>query len=83
MKKSIALVIVVLLFVGRMTISYAQNDSANVTEEQKDTISIDNNVPIYYEEAAPKESSNTMTYLYIGGIVVVGIAAFLNIRRKK
>ena len=83
MKKSIALVIVVLLFVGGMTKSFAQGDSANIAEEPKDTISIDNNVPIYYEEEAPKESSNTMTYLYVGGIVVVGIAAFLNIRRKK
>ena len=83
MKKSIMFALVLLMIVGGMTKSFAQGDSANIAEEPKDTISIDSTVPIYYEEKSPKESSNTMTYDFVGGIVVVGIAAFLNIRRKK
>ena len=72
-----------LMFVTGMTKSYAQDDSAKVAEEPKDTISIDNMDPVYYEEEATKESSNTMTYAIVGGIVVVGAAAFFFIRRKK
>jgi LPXTG-motif cell wall-anchored protein len=83
MKKLIMFALVSLMVVGGMTKSFAQNDSATVTEEPKDTISIDNIEPKYYEEESPKESSDTMTYVFVGGIVVVGIAAFLNIRRKK
>lgn len=83
MKKSIMLALVGLMFVGGMTKSYAQADSAKIAEEPKDTISIDSMDPIYYEEEATKESSNTMTYAFIGGIVVVGGAAFFYIRRKK
>ncbi len=72
-----------LMFIAGMTKSYAQDDSAKVAEEPKDTISIDNMDPVYYEEEATKESSNTMTYAIVGGIVVVGAAAFFFIRKKK
>jgi len=83
MKKSIMIALVLLIVVGGMIKSFAQDDSATVSEEPKDTISIDNIEPKFYEEESPKESSNKMTYVFVGGIVVVGIAAFLNIRRKK
>ena len=83
MKKSMMLALVGLMFVGGMTKSYAQDDSAKVAEEPKDTISIDNMDPKYYEEEAPAKSSNTMTYAIVGGIVVIGGAAFFYIRKKK
>lgn len=71
-----------LMFAGGMTKSFAQDDSAKVAEEPKDTISIDNMDPTYYEEET-KDSSNTMTYAIVGGIVVVGGAAFFFMRKKK
>jgi len=83
MKKSLMLALVGLMFVGGMTKSFAQEDSAKVAEEPKDTISIDNMDPVYYEEEATKESSNTATYAIVGGIVVVGGAAFYFMRKKK
>jgi LPXTG-motif cell wall-anchored protein len=83
MKRLIMLALVSLMFVGGMTKSYAQDDSAKVAEQPKDTISIDTMDPVYYEEETTKESSNTMTYVFIGGIVVVAGAAFYFIRKKK
>ena len=83
MKKSLMLALVSLMFVGGMTKSYAQQDSAKVAEEPKDTISIDSMDPVYYEEEATKESSNTMMYVFIGGIVVIGGASFYYIKKKK
>jgi len=83
MKKSLMLALVGLMFVGGMAKSYAQEDSAKVAEEPKDTISIDSMDPVYYEEEATKESSNTMLYAVIGGIVVIGGAAFFYIKKKK
>lgn len=83
MKKLLMLALVGLMFVGGTAKSYAQEDSAKVAEEPKDTISIDSMDPVYYEEEATKESSNTMTYAFIGGIIVVGGAAFFYIRKKK
>ena len=83
MKKSLMLALVGLMFVGGMAKSYAQEDSAKVAEEPKDTISIDSMDPVYYEEEATKESSNTMTYAIVGGVVVVGGAAFFFMRKKK
>ena len=82
MKKSLLLALVGLMFVGGMTKLYAQEDSAKVAEQPKDTISIDSMDPVYYEEEAAKESSNTMMYVFIGGIVVVGGAAFYYIKKK-
>ncbi len=83
MKKSIMLALISLMFVGGMTKLYAQEDSAKVAEQPKDTISIDTMDPVYYEEETTKETSNTMTYVFIGGIVVVAGAAFYFIRKKK
>ena len=84
MKKSIVLALFGLMFIVGMSKLYAQEDSAKVAEGPKDTISIDNMDPVYYEdEAAAKESSNTITYALIGGIVVIGGAAFYFIRKKK
>lgn len=82
MKKMIMLTLLSLLFVGGMTV-YAQQDSAKVAEEPKDTISIDNEGPKYYDEEGAESSSNTTLYAIIGGVVVVGAAAFFLIRKKK
>jgi len=83
MKKSLMLALVGLMFIGGMTKSYAQEDSAKIAEEPKDTISIDSMDPVYYEEEATNEASNTMTYAIVGGIVVIGGAAFFFMRKKK
>ena len=83
MKKSIMLALVGLMFVGGMTKSFAQEDSATIAEEPKDTISIDNMDPVFYEEEEPAKSSNTTTYAIIGGIVVIGGAAFYFMKKKK
>jgi LPXTG-motif cell wall-anchored protein len=83
MKKSLTLALGGLMVVGGMTKSFAQDDSAKVSEELKDTISIDTMVPTYYEEGSPKESSSTMTYVYVGGIVVIGGMAYFYIKKKK
>jgi LPXTG-motif cell wall-anchored protein len=83
MKKTIMLALMGLMFAGGMTKTFAQDDSAKVAEEPKDTISIDNMDPVYYEEDTAKDSSNTMTYAIVGGIVVVGGAAFFFMRKKK
>ncbi len=82
MKKSILLGLLGLLFIGGMTAN-AQDDSAKVAEEPKDTISIDNMEPVFFDEPAAKESTGTMTYAIIGGVVVVGGAAFFLMRKKK
>lgn len=58
-------------------------DSAQIAEEPKDTISIDNMDPVFYEEEATKESSNGTTYAIIGGILVVGGIAYFMIKKKK
>jgi len=83
MKKTIMLAFVGLMFVGGMTKSYAQEDSATIAEEPKDTISIDNMDPVFYEEEEPAKSSNTTTYAIIGGIVVIGGAAYYFMKKKK
>lgn len=76
------LALLAMLFVGGMTKAFAQEDSAKVAEEPKDTISIDTMDPVYYEEEGSKESSNTLIYAIVGVVVVAG-AAFFFIRKKK
>jgi LPXTG-motif cell wall-anchored protein len=83
MKNVLMLALFGLLLIGGITRSYAQDDSAKVAEEPKDTISIDNMDPKFYEEEAPKESSNAMTYAIIGGIVVIGGGAYYFMKKKK
>jgi LPXTG-motif cell wall-anchored protein len=83
MKKLMILALFGLLFIGGMTKSYAQGDSATIAEEPKDTISIDNMDPVYYDDEETKESSNTMTYALIGGIIVIGGAAYFFLKKKK
>jgi hypothetical protein len=86
MKQLIMLPHLCLLFIGGMYKSFAQDDSAKVAEEPKDTISIDNMDPVYYEDEATKEPSYTITYAIIGGIVVVvggGGAAYFLLNKKK
>jgi len=83
MKNLLMLALFVLLFIGGIAKSYAQDDSAKVAEEPKDTISIDNMDPVYYDDQTAKESSHMMTYAIIGGIVVIGGGAFYFMKRKK
>jgi LPXTG-motif cell wall-anchored protein len=83
MKKSMMLAAIGLLLMGGMSKAFAQDDSAKVAEEPKDTISIDNMDPKFYEEEAPAESSNTMTYAIIGGVIVIGGAAYFFLKKKK
>ena len=73
-----------LLMGGSYKVSAQGEDSTEIaTDEPKDTISIDNMDPIYYEDEATQESSSGVTYAIIGGIIVVGGAAFYFIRKKK
>lgn len=85
MKKFILIALLGLLFIGAPTMIFAQGeDSTEVSlDEPKDTISIDNMDPKFYEEEAPEEKSNTATYAIIGGVVVVAGVAYFLIRNKK
>lgn len=85
MKKFILIALLGLLFIGAPTVIFAQGeDSTEVSlDEPKDTISIDNMDPKFYEEEAPAEKSNTATYAIIGGVVVVAGVAYFLIRNKK
>jgi LPXTG-motif cell wall-anchored protein len=87
MKKLMMMALLGLTMMGGMKVlaqdATEQKDSAQLAEEPKDTISIDNMEPTFYEDEATKESSNTMTYAIIGGIVVVGGVGFYVIRKKK
>jgi len=86
MQRLIKLALLCLLFIGGMNKSFAQNDSATSIEGPKDTISIDDMDPVYYEDEATKEPSGTITYAIIGGIVVVvvgGGAAYYFMKNKK
>lgn len=86
MKKFILIALLGLLFIGVPATIFAQGeDSTEVSlDEPKDTISIDNMDPTFYEEEAPEEKSNTATYAIIGGVVVIaGIAYFVMKNKKK
>jgi LPXTG-motif cell wall-anchored protein len=83
MKKLLMLAALGLLLMVGMTKVFAQDDSAKVAEEPKDTISIDNMDPVYYDDEATKESSNTLTYAIIGGVIVIGGAAYFFMKKKK
>lgn len=84
------LALLCLLFIGGICKSFAQDDSVKVVEGPKDTISIDNMDPVYYEDKATKEPSDTIIYAIIGGIVVVvvvvgggGVTAYFFMKKKK
>jgi len=85
MKKFILIALLGLLFIGAPTMIFAQGeDSVEVSlDEPKDTISIDNMDPTFYEEEAPEESSSTATYAIIAAIVVIGGVAWYLMKNKK
>lgn len=85
MKKFILFALLGMLFIGGPSAVFAQgDDSTEVSlDEPKDTISIDNMDPTFYEEEAPEEKSNATTYALIGGFVVVAGAAYYFIQKKK
>ena len=85
MKKFILIALLGMLFIAGPSVVFAQGDDpTNVSlDEPKDTISIDKMDPTFYEEEAPAESSNAMTYAIIGGIVVIAGAAYYFMQKKK
>jgi len=88
MKKLMMLAIFGLMMMGGMNATAqdevaAPQDSAQLAEEPKDTISIDNMEPTFYEEEAPEKSSNGTMYAIIGGVVVIGGAAYFFMKKKK
>ncbi|MBC8006162.1 MAG: hypothetical protein H7X84_11865 [Verrucomicrobia bacterium] len=85
MKKFILIALFGLLFFAVPAVIFAQGeDSTEVSlDEPKDTISIDDMDPTFYEEEAPAEESNTTTYAIIAGIVVIGGVAFYMMKNKK
>ena len=85
MKKFILIALMGLLFIGAPAVIFAQGeDSTEVSlDEPKDTISIDNMDPTFYEEEAPEEKSNVVTYAIIGAIVLGGGAAYFFMKNKK
>jgi LPXTG-motif cell wall-anchored protein len=85
MKKMIMFALLGVLFVGGPTAVFAQGeDSTDVSlDAPKDTISIDKMDPTFYNEETPKETSNTMTYAVIGGVIVIAGAAFYFMKKKK
>ena len=85
MKKFILIALLGLFFFAVPAVIFAQGeDSTEVSlDEPKDTISIDDMDPTFYEEEAPAEKSNTTTYAIIAGIVVIGGVAYYMMKSKK
>ena len=85
MKKFILIALLGLFFFAVPAVIFAQGeDSTEVSlDEPKDTISIDDMDPTFYEEEAPAEKSNTITYAIIAGIVVIGGVAYYMMKSKK
>ena len=81
------LALLAMLFIGGSVAVYAQGeDSTDVTTDvPKDTISIDNSAPKFYDEPTAQEATqnNNLTYIIVGGIVVVAGAAFFFMKKKK
>jgi len=88
MKKLLMVVLFGLMIIGGNS-AFAQQDSipqdsAQIAEEPKDTISIDTMDPsVYYADEETKGSSSTTTYAIIGGIVVIAGIAFFVMKKKK
>ncbi len=88
MKNLLMLAIFGLMMFGGMNATAQEEaaatpDSAQLAEEPKDTISIDNMDPVYYEEETTKESTNGTMYAIIGGVIVIGGAAYFFMKKKK
>ena len=84
MKRIFLLMVLIgsMVFAGLAT-SYAQNDE--LFEDKKDTISIDDMDPVFYEaeEESAKSDSSTMTIVIIAGVVVVLAGAYFLTKKKK
>lgn len=82
MKKSIASALLgLMLLVG--TSAYAQDTTEVVIEEPKDTISIDNMEPVFFEEEETGQTCMIPTWAIVGGVVVIAGGAFYLIRKRK
>lgn len=84
MKKTVVALLFGLLLGLSTPKLYAQTDSSATSEEPRDTISVEESVPVYYEENTEKPSSNNNSnYLVIGGVILLGAAAIILLRKKK
>lgn len=86
--KSIKMKKVVLMFsiIGMLLFGSLSVIAQDENSERKDTISIDNADPVFYdaEEEDDAKSSGTGTILAIaGGVVVLGAGAFFLLKKKK
>lgn len=71
-----------MLFLGSLNLVVAQDEMT----ERKDTISVDNSDPVFYdaEDETDSKSGSTGTILAIaGGVLVVGLGAFFLLKKKK
>lgn len=62
---------------------YAQDEE--LFDDKKDTISIDDMDPVFYEaeEESAKDDSSTMTIVIVAGVLVVAAGAYFFIKKKK
>lgn len=82
MKKSVASAILgLMLLFGTST--FAQDSTEVLIEEPKDTISIDNMEPVFFEEESTGETCMLPTWAIVGGVVVLAGGVFYFIRKKK
>jgi LPXTG-motif cell wall-anchored protein len=66
-----------------LTTGYAQEDE--LFDDKKDTISIDDMDPVFYEaeEESAKADSSTTTIVIVAGVVVILVGAYFLIKKKK
>lgn len=83
MKKAVSIVFILgMLVLGSLNTLVAQDEQT----ERKDTISVDNSDPVFYdaeEESESDASGNGTILAIVGGVVVVGIGAFFLLKKKK
>lgn len=74
------------LFASLVFAGYAQEeDKDKLFEDKKDTVSIDDMDPVFYEaeEEGKASNSNTVIIAVVAGVVVVAAGAFLFLKKKK
>lgn len=84
MKRIFLLMVLIgsMAFAG-LAAGYAQDDE--LFDDKKDTISIDDMDPVFYEaeEESAKDNSSTMTIVIVAGVVVIAAGAYFFIKKKK
>lgn len=63
--------------------AYAQEDS--LFEDKKDTVSIDDMDPVFYEaeEETAQEGNSSMTFMIVAGVAVILVGAYFFAKKKK